>query len=395
MAAMQTVCRCAMAWAPAAWTAARCSTLVARLLERGFARRECNGSEKSEVGSLRPTAEKNIMDGKHIAMVATPIVLLCVTAFLLRKSKPGREKARVSYTKRADGGRVAGRTVDKELWSRLIPAFAKLPISAAEVARLQDADDPHQVQVLNSRTLQPLPTVSTHGFELRTVPSKVTKWERSASNEAVARREAEGIVQQATGAVRTIAFDQTWRSSRRSNFDSSVGPGGRAANLSSAVARVHTDYTPSSALLKINELVDRGVVPAEVQDKSKYRLAIINVWRAFGAKASVQQFPLGCIRCGTVDPSDTFPYTLAYVGDMACGINGSIQHDPTHEWHFFDAMTPDEVLLFVNYEESTERGALPKQIYHAALELMGEGRPTCEAAERLSLEVRVLALLAR
>ena len=172
MAAMQTVCRCAMAWAPAAWTAARCSTLVARLLERGFARRECNGSEKSEVGSLRPTAEKNIMDGKHIAMVATPIVLLCVTAFLLRKSKPGREKARVSYTKRADGGRVAGRTVDKELWSRLIPAFAKLPISAAEVARLQDADDPHQVQVLNSRTLQPPPTVSTHGSSCAPCPAK-------------------------------------------------------------------------------------------------------------------------------------------------------------------------------------------------------------------------------
>ena len=96
----------------------------------------------------------------------------------------------------------------------------------------------------------------------------------------------------------------------------------------------------------------------------------------------------------TVKPSSCFPYTLAH-GDR-CGVNGSIERDEAHAWHFYEGMTPDEVLCFVNYEEEPPGGGRRiKQVYHAALELLGDDRPSAEEAERLSLEVRTLVLFPR
>ena len=250
-----------------------------------------------------------------------------------------RTKAKVSYTRKPDHGKVAGRTVDKELWGRLVTAFAERPISKAEVALLQDADADHEVSAIDSRMLCPAPTLTTHGFQLLSAPSEITSWERTPSNETLGRLEAEAVVKRLTGTQRVYAFDHTWRSSRRSNFDSSLGPGGRAANLSSAVARTHTDNTPATARLKMAELVERGVLPPEAMDVSRFRAAIINVWRAYGRCGFVKQFPLGCIKFDTVEEADCFPYTLAYEG--RCGINGSIEHRASHEWHYFEAMRPE------------------------------------------------------
>jgi hypothetical protein len=186
------------------------------------------------------------------------------------------------------------------------------------------------------------------------------------------------------------AIESRTGSSRRSNFDSSLGPEGRAVNLSSAVARTHTDNTPTTARLKIAELVERGIVPPEAADVSRFRAAIINVWRPYGVCGSVKQFPLGCIKFDTIEEANCFPYTLAYEG--RCGVNGSIEHRASHEWYFYEAMRPEEVLCFINYEEPNEAAGKIKQVYHAALELVGNERPSAEDAERLSLEVRMVVL---
>ena len=260
---------------------------------------------------------------------------------------------------------------------------------------------PHEISVVDSRHVMPPPSLQTHGFQIVVAPSTVTTWERTtpvegaelSPIEAIARREAEEVVTHLTGSRRVYSFDHTWRSSRRSNFDSSQGPGGRAANFSSAVARTHTDNTPATARLKITELVERGVVPPEAEDTSRFRAAIINVWRAYGRGGVVKQYPLGFIKYDTVKEAHCFPYTLAY--DGRCGINGSIEHDPGHEWHYYEAMRPEEVLCFINYLEPEAPGGRVKQVYHAAIELLGDEHPSAEAAERLSLEVRMVVLFPR
>ena len=359
------------------------------------------------------------VEGDHhpLVVVLLPLIVLRLVAFALRlygRRHPRVVRARVAYTQKVEEvGGMAGRVVDAELWGRLSPAFSVGPIRDADVARLRDADDPHVVSVVDGRTLETPPTLASHGFELRESPSSIRGWERTDANADAARREAEAIVQRATGASQVIAFDHTWRSSRRSNVDSSVGPGGRAANVSSAVGRVHTDNTPASAVLKIDELVARAILPPCVRE-STHRAAIINVWRAYGSGASVEEAPLGCVKWDTVEPNDTFPYTLAHAG--RCGVNGSVRFSARHGWHYFDGMTPEEVLLFVNYEEPEAAGGAVRQVYHAALDVLGtdeakdehpsaEGEPAptappcpprlADRAERLSLEVRVVAIFPR
>ena len=164
--------------------------------------------------------------------------------------------------------------------------------------------------------------------------------------------------------------------------------------MSSSVARVHTDNTPTSARLKIDEIVDRGIVPQDAIGPSS-RAAIINVWRAYGTGRKVTSMPLGCVKYDTIAPQDTFPYVLAH--ENKCGVNGSISYAPGHAWHFYEAMTPDEVLTFINYEEADDDGTPPRQVYHAALSVLDDDGRADEtvAEERVSFEVRVLALLPR
>ena len=130
-----------------------------------------------------------------------------------------RIKARVSYTRKVDTGKIAGRTVDEQLWGRLRSAFAVQTISDEQVQTLQDQDDPREISAIDARTLPAPPTIKSHGFELRVVPSEITSWQQTPEVDAIGRREAEAIVLAATGADEVYAFDSTWRSSKRNNFD--------------------------------------------------------------------------------------------------------------------------------------------------------------------------------
>ena len=346
------------------------------------------------------------------ALVLLATVVAIVGLFVLNLRLFGRyffspiRRARVSYTIPAPVGKITGRSVDAELWSRLVTAFVASPFN--DHSRLEDLDDPQEIEVANARLMADAPTLSSHGFELRVSPSEVEDWERTDEVAQILRREAERIVLEATGASGAHAFDHTWISSRRSNLDSSLGPGGRSANLSSSVSRVHTDTYASSGRDKINELVANHVLPPHAADTKQYRAAILNVWRAYGTGPCVKAAPLGCVDPSSVDPSSTFPYTLAT--DALAGVNGSIAFDPGHRWYYFDAMTAEEVLVFTNFEEpepapappageeGADGGALlasgrPRGVYHAALEMLtDDGRPENDATERTSVEVRVVAL---
>lgn len=353
----------------------------------------------------------NHVANRTSALLLGASIVGVVAVLILRRRRASRfTRARVSYTRQPSPGKVAGRVVDKELWSRLKPAFAVQPIETASIEILQDFDEPCEVDVCDCRKLRCAPTLKSHGFTMMSASSAIVGWERNASNAAVACHEAVEVVRQAFGGCEHVfAFDHTWRSSRRSNFDSSKGPGGRAANLSSAVGRVHTDNTPTTARLKIAELVEKGVVPDFAADTARFRAAIVNVWRAYGVGEKVRQFPLGFIKHDTVEAAECFPYTLAF--GESCGINGSIEYREGHAWHYYEGMTPEEVLVFVIYEEPPGSGSSShvmddagheavdearrrcKQVYHAALELQGDERPSAEVAERLSVEVRTLVLL--
>jgi hypothetical protein len=294
----------------------------------------------------------------------------------------------VSYTGPPPQGKRAGRVVDSELWTKLSPSLAISAFPEQERQDLVDQDLPHTIEVRDARSIEPAPTLGTMGFELQLSPSAVSDWQKTPETVALLCSEAEELVKKVLpGAEAVAAFDQTWRDSLRSNFDSSIG--GTSPALS-AVARVHTDFTIASSLEKVDQLIAQKKIGPEFADKARYRRAIVNVWRAYGGGDRCTTAPLAVIDPASVAASVCFPYALVH--EASAGINGSISFDPAHKWYYFPEMRPDETLLFYNFEEGATEDA-SRCVFHAALNAAEaqNGPPP----GRKSVEVRLLVLFPR
>lgn len=294
----------------------------------------------------------------------------------------------VSYTGPPPQGKRAGRVVDAELWAKMSPALAISAFSEEERQDLADIDLPHTVDVCDARSVEPAPTLGTMGFQLQTSPSAVLDWQRTPETTATLCSEAEALVKKVLpGAEAVAAFDHTWRNSLRSNFDSSIGG---SSHFSSAVARVHTDFTLTSSLDKVGQLIEQKKIGPEFGDGARYRRAIVNVWRVYGGGDRCTAAPLAVIDPASVAASCCFPYALVH--GASAGINGSISFDPAHKWYYFSEMKRDEALLFYNFEEGAQ-GDASRCVYHAALDAAEaqNGPPP----GRQSVEVRVLVLFPR
>jgi hypothetical protein len=295
----------------------------------------------------------------------------------------------VSYTWPPPHGKRAGRVVDAELWAKVSPALAVSPFTEEQRQDLVDQDLPQTIAVSDARSMEPAPTLATMGFELQSSPSAVTDWQRTPETVAMLCSEAEELVKKVLpGAAGVSAFDHTWRNSLRSNFDSSIGG---KSHFSSAVARVHTDFTPASSLEKVDQLIEQKKIGSEFADGARYRRAIVNVWRVYGGGDRCTAAPLAVIDPSTVAASCCFPYALVH--ETRAGVNGSISFDPAHKWYYFPEMRKDEALLFYNFEEGVQDLQASRCVYHAALDAAEaqNGPPP----GRQSVEVRVLVLFPR
>lgn len=291
--------------------------------------------------------------------------------------------AAILYSKLPSAGRSAGRLVDGELWAKVSPALAVATVSEDFIANeLEDDETKATVRAIDGRRISPPPRLSSDGFELVRSPIGERDWlgDLEASRQ-VAEDEAVRLVRKATGCSDALAFNVTWRSSAKDNRDSSLGPA-RYKAWSSAVARVHADFTPESAARKVDELVNAGTATAAFAQP--HNRAIINVWRAFGVGPKVEHAPLGFLHPKSID-ADSFPYYLVH--QQQAGINASIAASPSHHWVYFPHMTPDEALLFYNYDDRP--GAIaPGGTFHAALDVPSPDN--LDGLPRLSVEVRVL-----
>lgn len=69
-----------------------------------------------------------------------------------------------------------------------------------------------------------------------------------------------------------------------------------------------------------------------------------------------------------------------------------MQHKPAHKWYWLSNQTPDEILLFVQYDTHPVKGLFPKdygQVPHSAFR-NEDARPGCP--KRQSIEVRFILL---
>ena len=133
-------------------------------------------------------------------------------------------------------------------------------------------------------------------------------------------------------------------------------------------------------------ILEAGVTEQTLRDS---RMLMVNTWRPVNDEP-VQRFPLAITDRKTI-PRASLHSTL--IGKVPSGQpRGGIEiynasYDSRHQWYYYPAMTRDEVLIWKGYD-SAEAPARPS--LHASFDAPNT---SVDAAERKSIEVRVLCLL--
>ncbi len=212
-------------------------------------------------------------------------------------------------------------------------------------------------------------SLDEQGFELHRLATQVTDFQDADLIRDVYYPEIERFVRGLTGAADVVVFDYNVRNaSKDARQKTGAFPPGRFA---------HGDYTPTSAPKRIRELL-----ATDAEQRLSRPYCFINVWRPIGRP--VENDALAVCDARTIAATDLAPTDLIYADRVGEFFN--LTHNPAHRWYYFRHMTPDEVLVFTNFDSRSRGGT--KVVAHAAFT-----DPTASAAAppRESIEARAIA----
>ena len=204
--------------------------------------------------------------------------------------------------------------------------FRKIAIEA-EITNLRESADFH-------------PTLDRAGFEMLAAPSRVDQsalLDGSTSSLEAYQHETEALLKSLTNADAVVFFDATFR-----REDASAPA--ESTNIRSAHLRVHVDQNPRSARARA---INHGGADA----RRFRRFQIINIWRPL--IEPVRNFPLAFCDYASIDPAaDLVPTRLNYPEWLKDRENYSLKHSSAHRWYYWEALSPDEVVIFKCYDSA-------------------------------------------
>jgi hypothetical protein len=227
--------------------------------------------------------------------------------------------------------------------------------------------EPQQVAIRNGRTLADAPSLDREGFALLSEPSAVGNFYDAAEVERVYYPEIVRLLTAATGAAKVVIFDHTVRNTAP---EKQIG-----RQVRGAAARVHNDYTESSAPQRVRDLLP----PAEAEARLQRRYAEINVWRPIAGP--VKSSPLALCDARSLDRADLVPSELRYPDRT--GETYAVAYNPRHRWFYFPEMRTDEALLIKCFDSARDGRA--RLSVHTAFE---DPSTPPGAPARESIEVR-------
>lgn len=218
------------------------------------------------------------------------------------------------------------------------------------------------------------------GFELCNAPSAVRNFWDETQLRDIAYAEAETLVRQLTGAPHARVFDHTLR--RRAPGKPPLdGVGGSFASVRTPVGRVHADYTPYSAPLRLRQVLGDEAAAAVLRG----HFFIIGLWRPL-LDEPLEDAPLALADARSVRRDHLVPNDLIYPGRR--GQTYAVLHDPLHRWCWFPRQRRDEIAAFVHYDSARAETACTGASPHTAFE---NPMASADAAPRESLEMRAFA----
>jgi hypothetical protein len=213
-------------------------------------------------------------------------------------------------------------------------------------------------------------SLEREGFALANHETKVENFYNEEEVRSVYYPEVERLVKKMTGASKVLIFDHTLRAADEATREEK--------QVSSAVRRVHNDYTEWSGPQRVRDLL-----PAEeAAERLKHRFAVVQVWRPI--RHPVESAPLAIADARSLAAKNLIPTERRYpdrVGEIY-----HITYNPDHHWFYFPHMQRNEALVFKTYDSAKDGRA--RWTAHAAFD---DPTSSPDAPARESIEVRMLA----
>lgn len=234
--------------------------------------------------------------------------------------------------------------------------------------------EPHRVEIADARQADPAPGLEREGFTLVPHRSAVTDFEDADATATIYAREVEALIREVTGADHVVARGTVLRFSRQQNRDAYVN--------SLPAGFVHVDTSRESfarfAAMNLGDHPDRDSLLAG-------RYVGFNIWRVLTPPP--QDLPLAICAANSVTEADrvTGEARVDGVGIDEFRFGSSLYRaNPRHRWYYYRDMTPDEALIFKQFD--TADPAIVG-VPHVAFADSSAGNPV----PRASAEIRAYA----
>ncbi len=247
--------------------------------------------------------------------------------------------------------------------------------SVLDPAELRNLGETHAIEVRNARLLDPAPTIATHGFQIVTAPTTVDLFDVAAVK-ADFFAECRTVLKHVTDCfeVRGGSFEY------RNGFAGVTGergvkltPNGSGGGYAMGI---HSDMCAAV----------EGAFKRIVPDNRHFQS--LNLWRSADPHHHIEMMPLALCDMGSVDPRD-----IVFGDGMNTGnieqytkvVDQKIVYADTQTWYYFPNMSPDEMLLFRQYD-TREEALNRRTVFHTAVV-----DPTTrdDAPMRSTIEVRM------
>jgi hypothetical protein len=234
----------------------------------------------------------------------------------------------------------------------------------------------HRVTISDARSLSVSPSVHLEGFDFFDAPTALRRFDDKDEIERIYYPEVVELACLATGATTGHVFDHVIRRREPDRRPLSFGRHGDGAQPA-AVGRVHNDYTEMSGRRRL------GLVLGEVGNLTKRRYSIVNVWRPL--KAPVLDTPLAVCDARTLAAHHLVECEVRY--QTRTGMIYLSTFSPEHRWFYYAAMSPEEALVFKQYD--SQINSVARYTLHGAFD---HPHVPAGAPLRESIEARVLVL---
>ncbi|MCJ1323144.1 hypothetical protein MMC15_008497 [Xylographa vitiligo] len=215
------------------------------------------------------------------------------------------------------------------------------------------------------------PTIESHGFCFIENKSKELPTITDESTSQPYAIEMTQVLKKLLGATIVIPVQTRLRSSNKEPNKGSPG------------TEAHIDTTVFDAWGRMHMLMTQE--EQELVLSGKYRARIINFWRPMINHA--EDFPLAVLDPTSID-YDNDAVALDFVTPTSAAETAYLKHNPNHQWYWLSNQTPDEAIVFTQYDTHPPKGMF-NHVGHCAFR-NGAARPGCPP--RRSIEARFIAL---